>query len=222
MLPAHTNNINRRALGQSGRYITARSKAQQIQDVVQVKREQDEIVSSTQAENSAEHQKSPEEQESDAAKSLVEVARQQQQIGISMNTETISINTGSDSDADASIAYSRRCPVTTCEDHMKCFSSKADRDRHTMTHFNGQIKCGVPICSRWDDVFETVEHLKNHLRRSHLWAWLDPLLYEDYLEHLDDCVVRMVELQASAKATGCPMSSCLYHHVEFSSKYRRD
>ena len=195
-------------------------------------------VSVIQARDGSQSRITPEEQDRDVEEILVEVAREQHPASTVMHTETNSVNTGGEPEADASIEYSRKCPVTTCESHRKGFPRKAERDKHTMTHFEGSFKCGSRLCGRsyifFENSFNNIEDLRHHVRGlTHLSSFREFERFRccvcthvfdrsSYLEHLDDCMVHTVELEAAGMARPCPVSDCCDHHLmDFPSKYLR-
>lgn len=238
VLPAHANEFNLRALAQSSRYIAAQSKAQEAKDVVRDNLQQVGGVSVIQARDGSQSRITPEEQDRDVAEILVEVAREQHPASTVMDTETNSVNTGGEPEADASMEYSRKCPVTTCEFHRKGFPRKAERDKHTMTHFDGPFKCGSELYGRsfnFEELLKNTEGLiTHHVRGSaHHFSFCEFKRFKccvctrvfdrsAYLEHLNDCIVHTVELEASGRARRCPVSFCDHHLMDFPSKYLRD
>lgn len=235
VLPAHADEFNLRALAQSSRYIAAQSKAQEAKDVVRDNLQQVGGVSVIQARDGSQSRITPEEQDRDVAEILVEVAREQHPASTVMDTETNSVNTGGEPEADASMEYSRKCPVTTCEFHRKGFPRKGERDKHTMTHFDGPFKCSSELCDRSysSEIFDNVEDLRHHVRGStHHSSFCEFKRFKccvctrvfdrsAYLEHLNDCIVHTVELEASGRARACPMPFCDHHLMDFPSKYLR-
>lgn len=233
VLPAHANEFNLRALAQSSRYIAAQSKAQEAKDVVRDDLQQVGGVSVIQARDGSQSRITPEEQDRDVAEILVEVAREQHPASTVMDTETNSVNTGGEPEADASMEYSRKCPVATCEFHRKGFPRKAERDKHTMTHFEGSFNWGYELCGRSYsfEILDNIEDLRHHVRGStHLSSFRELERFKcyvctrvfdrsGYLEHMDDCMVHTVELEASGRARACPVPFCDHHLMDFPSKY---
>ncbi|KAL9065224.1 MAG: hypothetical protein Q9161_008382 [Pseudevernia consocians] len=150
VLPAHADDINIRALAQSSRYIAAQSKAQKTKDIVRGDVQQNGDVfgdiSVRQPQHGSKSPITPEEQDWDAAETLIEVAKGQRTVSTAMDTEAISVDTGGDSDADASIEDSWRCRFATCEYYHRPFLLKMERDEHTRKHAKGNIKCGLWSC----------------------------------------------------------------------------
>ena len=162
----------------------------------------------------------PEEQDWDAAETLVEVAKEQHRVSTAMDAEAISVDSGGESDAGASIEYSWKCPFVTCEYNVIGFSLKIQRDEHTRTHIKGNLKslkCGFWSC-RCASIgkpknpkfyFDDVEQLKNHVHKHHhgVLCLVGNVLcnmclrnFNDnelsYIEHLDDCVLHALEAVA--------------------------
>lgn len=182
-----------------------------------------------------ESRNTPEKQDLDAARTLVEVAGEQHAISTASNNGKISVDTGVETKAKASMEYSRKCPVTTCEYHHRGFLLKEERNKHTMTHFKGDIKCGCYICRfPGGKVFNDLEQLRSHFReylRGYTNSGRKGFICElcscqfdgsDFLKHLDDCIIHTVELEASGRARGCPMPSCSHHQRDFPSKHQRE
>ncbi|KAF2109246.1 hypothetical protein BDV96DRAFT_503010 [Lophiotrema nucula] len=119
-----------------------------------------------------------------------------------------------------------KCPITTCEYHLKGFARKYDKNRHTLTHYKGTMVCG--FCpgsgSAAEKSFNRADVFKRHLtsvhgveqnppnsrkksptgRKAHAGA--QPNLAgtcstcsvtfanaQEFYEHLDDCVLRVVQ-----------------------------
>ena len=151
----------------------------------------------------------PEEQDWDAAETLVEVAKGQRTVSTAMDTKAISVDTGGDSDADASIEDFWRCRFATCEYYHGPFLLKMERDEHTRKLAKGNIKCDLWSCRFASAAkpenpkfyFENVEQLKNHINKNHhgvsyrlgnIRCDLCCRIFSDdnlsYLEHFYDCV----------------------------------
>ncbi|KAK6416098.1 hypothetical protein LTR95_017497, partial [Oleoguttula sp. CCFEE 5521] len=70
---------------------------------------------------------------------------------------------------DSLVVRAHKCPISTCEYHVKGFARYYDLNRHTLTHFKGAITCGFcPI----DDTngaktFNRIDVLKRHLTSVH-------------------------------------------------------
>lgn len=242
ILPAHAININLRALAQSSRYIVTQSVAQETKDILRGDSQRVEDVSVVQARDGFESRITPEEQNLDAAEILVEVAKGQQPTSVATDAGTISVAPFGESDVGFSMEYSQTCPVPTCEYHHKRFSLKAERDKHTMTHVEGDMICDYYTCPfrsfDWSNDrisnlrVDNVKHVKNHVYIFHdgphnpikvleCQVCFRELSRPDYLDHLDGCIVRTVEFEASGRARACPVSSCDHHVVEFPSRYLR-
>jgi hypothetical protein len=62
-----------------------------------------------------------------------------------------------------------KCPITTCEYHMKGFARKYDKNRHTLTHYKGTMVCG--FCpgsgSAAEKSFNRADVFKRHLTSVH-------------------------------------------------------
>ena len=230
-MPANVNDINLRALAQSGRYIAAQSKAHFPKDILRDDVQKPGDLGTIPAQHRGESQITAEErtivEEQDlweAAEILVEVAEEQHAIPKMMDTETISANNGNGSDVDASIEYSRRCPVTSCEYHHKKFALRGERDKHTRTHFQGLIKCGFYHCRSGIFFFNKVERLVKHVYKHHnhdFNGFRDLRGFQDFggsMKHLGDYILNLVEFEASGKARPCPIATCEYHHRIFPSK----
>jgi len=120
-----------------------------------------------------------------------------------------------------------KCPIQTCEYHIKGFARKYDKNRHTLTHYKGTMVCG--FCpgsgSAAEKSFNRADVFKRHLTSVHGVEQTPPnsrrkspsgrKLYgsaaesstagtcstcgvtfanaQDFYEHLDDCVLRVVQ-----------------------------
>ena len=62
-----------------------------------------------------------------------------------------------------------KCPITTCAYHLKGFSRKYDKNRHTLTHYKGTMVCG--FCpgsgSAAEKSFNRADVFKRHLANVH-------------------------------------------------------
>ncbi|KAF2747504.1 zinc finger-containing protein [Sporormia fimetaria CBS 119925] len=62
-----------------------------------------------------------------------------------------------------------KCPITTCEYHVKGFARKYDKNRHTLTHYKGTMVCG--FCpgsgSPAEKSFNRADVFKRHLTSVH-------------------------------------------------------
>ncbi|KAK3327983.1 hypothetical protein B0T19DRAFT_179451 [Cercophora scortea] len=133
-----------------------------------------------------------------------------------------------------------KCPITTCEYHIKGFARKYDKNRHTLTHYKGTMVCG--FCpgsgSAAEKSFNRADVFKRHLTAVHGVEQTPPnsrkkaagsanggsaaskklTSYapdatgkcstcsqtfsnaQDFYEHLDDCVLRIVQQEDPAEA----------------------
>jgi hypothetical protein len=62
-----------------------------------------------------------------------------------------------------------KCPIATCEYHLKGFARKYDKNRHTLTHYKGTMVCG--FCpgsgSAAEKSFNRADVFKRHLTSVH-------------------------------------------------------
>jgi hypothetical protein len=62
-----------------------------------------------------------------------------------------------------------KCPIVTCEYHLKGFARKYDKNRHTLTHYKGTMVCG--FCpgsgSAAEKSFNRADVFKRHLTSVH-------------------------------------------------------
>ncbi|KAL2162804.1 hypothetical protein VTH06DRAFT_6640 [Thermothelomyces fergusii] len=129
-----------------------------------------------------------------------------------------------------------KCPITTCEYHIKGFARKYDKNRHTLTHYKGTMVCG--FCpgsgSAAEKSFNRADVFKRHLMAVHGVEQTPPNSRkktaggssgntkltgyapdatgkcstcsqtfsnaQDFYEHLDDCVLRIVQQEDPAEA----------------------
>lgn len=127
-----------------------------------------------------------------------------------------------------------KCPIQTCEYHIKGFARKYDKNRHTLTHYKGTMVCG--FCpgsgSAAEKSFNRADVFKRHLtavhgveqsppnsrKKSGNNGAKKPTGYapdatgkcstcsatfsnaQDFYEHLDDCVLRIVQQEDPAEA----------------------
>ncbi|KAI0396167.1 hypothetical protein F5Y17DRAFT_138851 [Xylariaceae sp. FL0594] len=129
-----------------------------------------------------------------------------------------------------------KCPIMTCEYHVKGFARKYDKNRHTLTHYKGTMVCG--FCpgsgSAAEKSFNRADVFKRHLTAVHAVEQTPPNSRkktapstnsgkkltgyapdatgkcstcsatfsnaQDFYEHLDDCVLRIVQQEDPAEA----------------------
>ncbi|KAG5926211.1 hypothetical protein E4U53_003122, partial [Claviceps sorghi] len=62
-----------------------------------------------------------------------------------------------------------KCPIDSCEYHVKGFARKYDKNRHALTHYRGTMVC--PFCpgigSPYEKVFARADVFKRHLATAH-------------------------------------------------------
>ncbi|KAK7753110.1 hypothetical protein SLS62_004841 [Diatrype stigma] len=129
-----------------------------------------------------------------------------------------------------------KCPIQTCDYHIKGFARKYDKNRHTLTHYKGTMVCG--FCpgpgSAAEKSFNRADVFKRHLTAVHNVEQTPPNSRkktsasansgkkltgyptgatgkcstcsatfsnaQDFYEHLDDCVLRIVQQEDPAEA----------------------
>ncbi|KAI2609302.1 hypothetical protein GGR54DRAFT_618549 [Hypoxylon sp. NC1633] len=130
-----------------------------------------------------------------------------------------------------------KCPIQTCDYHVKGFARKYDKNRHTLTHYKGTMVCG--FCpgsgSAAEKSFNRADVFKRHLTAVHGVEQNPPNSRkktsassmnsgkkltgyapdatgkcstcsatfsnaQDFYEHLDDCVLRIVQQEDPAEA----------------------
>ncbi|KXJ92842.1 hypothetical protein Micbo1qcDRAFT_203015 [Microdochium bolleyi] len=128
-----------------------------------------------------------------------------------------------------------KCPIMTCDYHVKGFARKYDKNRHTLTHYKGTMVCG--FCpgsgSAAEKSFNRADVFKRHLTAVHGVEQTPPNSRkkssastaskqlsgyaadatgkcstcsatfsnaQDFYEHLDDCVLRIVQQEDPAEA----------------------
>ncbi|KAM0813722.1 putative C2H2-type domain-containing protein [Seiridium cardinale] len=129
-----------------------------------------------------------------------------------------------------------KCPIQTCDYHVKGFARKYDKNRHTLTHYKGTMVCG--FCpgsgSAAEKSFNRADVFKRHLTAVHGVEQTPPNSRkktsasvnsgkkltgyaadatgkcstcsvtfsnaQDFYEHLDDCVLRIVQQEDPAEA----------------------
>jgi hypothetical protein len=128
-----------------------------------------------------------------------------------------------------------KCPIQTCEYHVKGFARKYDKNRHTLTHYKGTMVCG--FCpgsgSAAEKSFNRADVFKRHLTAVHNVEQTPPnsrkritagsntaqpsgyasdatgkcstcsqtfTSAQDFYEHLDDCVLRIVQQEDPSEA----------------------
>jgi hypothetical protein len=128
-----------------------------------------------------------------------------------------------------------KCPIATCDYHVKGFARKYDKNRHTLTHYKGTMVCG--FCphsgSAAEKSFNRADVFKRHLTAVHGVEQTPPnsrkkvggpgaakkpvghapdatgkcsvcsatfSSAQDFYEHLDDCVLRIVQQEDPSEA----------------------
>jgi hypothetical protein len=129
-----------------------------------------------------------------------------------------------------------KCPIATCDYHIKGFARKYDKNRHTLTHYKGTMVCG--FCpgsgSAAEKSFNRADVFKRHLTSVHAVEQSPPNSRkkvtaganagkklagyapdatgkcstcsatfsnaQDFYEHLDDCVLRIVQQEDPSEA----------------------
>ncbi|TLS25763.1 hypothetical protein PpBr36_07527 [Pyricularia pennisetigena] len=128
-----------------------------------------------------------------------------------------------------------KCPIQTCDYHIKGFARKYDKNRHTLTHYKGTMVCG--FCpgsgSAAEKSFNRADVFKRHLTAVHGVEQTPPNSRkksgsgaaakklssyapdatgkcstcsgtfnnaQEFYEHLDDCVLRIVQQEDPAEA----------------------
>lgn len=129
-----------------------------------------------------------------------------------------------------------KCPIMTCDYHVKGFARKYDKNRHTLTHYKGTMVCG--FCpgsgSAAEKSFNRADVFKRHLTSVHAVEQTPPNSRkktsgnvnngkklsgyapdatgkcstcsqtfsnaQDFYEHLDDCVLRIVQQEEPSEA----------------------
>ncbi|TVY35498.1 Metallothionein expression activator [Lachnellula occidentalis] len=129
-----------------------------------------------------------------------------------------------------------KCPIATCDYHIKGFARKYDKNRHTLTHYKGTMVCG--FCpgsgSNAEKSFNRADVFKRHLTSVHAVEQTPPNSRkktssninngkklsgyapdatgkcstcsatfsnaQDFYEHLDDCVLRIVQQEEPSEA----------------------
>jgi len=128
-----------------------------------------------------------------------------------------------------------KCPLATCAYHVKGFARKYDKNRHTLTHYKGNMVCGFcpgsgsssEKCFNRADVFKRhltsvhgVEQTPPNSRKKSPGGTTDKKVSvrgpdisgkcstcsatfsnaQDFYEHLDDCVLRVVQQEEPSEA----------------------
>ncbi|KAI0117056.1 hypothetical protein F4814DRAFT_273232 [Daldinia grandis] len=143
-----------------------------------------------------------------------------------------------------------KCPIQTCDYHVKGFARKYDKNRHTLTHYKGTMVCG--FCpgsgSAAEKSFNRADVFKRHLTAVHGVEQTAPnsrkkaatsvnsgkkltgyapdatgkcstcsATFEnaqDFYEHLDDCVLRIVQQEDPAEAINAKRLAEVEHDEE--------
>ncbi|KAL2153930.1 hypothetical protein VTH82DRAFT_2606 [Thermothelomyces myriococcoides] len=115
-----------------------------------------------------------------------------------------------------------KCPIETCEYHIKGFARKYDKNRHALTHYKGTMVC--PFCpgagTPYEKAFNRADVFKRHLTAVHNVEQTPPNsrkmvlpsgagraggigakcnicqsqfgTAQEFYEHLDDCVLNVI------------------------------
>lgn len=143
-----------------------------------------------------------------------------------------------------------KCPIQTCDYHVKGFARKYDKNRHTLTHYKGTMVCG--FCpgsgSAAEKSFNRADVFKRHLTAVHGVEQTPPNSRkktastantgkkltgyapdatgkcstcsstfsnaQDFYEHLDDCVLRIVQQEDPSEAVNARRLAEVQNDVE--------
>ncbi|KAH6660562.1 hypothetical protein BKA67DRAFT_548440 [Truncatella angustata] len=113
-----------------------------------------------------------------------------------------------------------KCPIESCEYHVKGFARKYDKNRHALTHYKGTMVC--PFCpgpgTAYEKAFNRADVFKRHLTAVHNVEQTPPnsrklivagnssrsgnarcsicqarfSTAQEFYEHLDDCVLNVI------------------------------
>ncbi|KAL2126007.1 hypothetical protein VTI74DRAFT_1961 [Chaetomium olivicolor] len=129
-----------------------------------------------------------------------------------------------------------KCPIESCEYHVKGFARKYDKNRHALTHYKGTMVC--PFCpgagSPYEKAFNRADVFKRHLTAVHNVEQTPPnsrklilstgagratglgakcnicqsqfATAQEFYEHLDDCVLNVI-VPSTPKAAGSASGS---------------
>lgn len=152
-----------------------------------------------------------------------------------------------------------KCPIPTCDYHIKGFARKYDKNRHTLTHYKGTMICG--FCpgsgSPAEKSFNRADVFKRHLTSVHGVEQYPPnsrkksnlaskeleknLLSghvadatgkcstcnssftnaQDFYEHLDDCVLRIVQQEEPSEAINAARLAEVENDIEVQETLRK-
>ncbi|ETS87534.1 hypothetical protein PFICI_01362 [Pestalotiopsis fici W106-1] len=121
-----------------------------------------------------------------------------------------------------------KCPIETCEYHIKGFARKYDKNRHALTHYKGTMVC--PFCpgpgTAYEKAFNRADVFKRHLTAVHNVEQTPPnsrkmimtgggssragdarcsicqarfSTAQEFYEHLDDCVLNVIVVPTTPK-----------------------
>lgn len=130
-----------------------------------------------------------------------------------------------------------KCPIESCEYHIKGFARKYDKNRHALTHYKGTMVC--PFCAgagtAYEKAFNRADVFKRHLTAVHNVEQTPPnsrklvvsvtrdvaatgarcsicqshfATAQEFYEHLDDCVLNVIVPTTTPKSAGTVGSGC--------------
>ncbi|KAL2169901.1 hypothetical protein VTG60DRAFT_5516 [Thermothelomyces hinnuleus] len=131
-----------------------------------------------------------------------------------------------------------KCPIETCEYHIKGFARKYDKNRHALTHYKGTMVC--PFCpgagTAYEKAFNRADVFKRHLTAVHNVEQTPPNsrkmvlpsgagraggigakcnicqsqfgTAQEFYEHLDDCVLNVI-VPSTPKTAGSGSGSSM-------------
>ncbi|KAK3394041.1 hypothetical protein B0H63DRAFT_33143 [Podospora didyma] len=140
-----------------------------------------------------------------------------------------------------------KCPIETCEYHIKGFARKYDKNRHALTHYKGTMVC--PFCAgvgtAYEKAFNRADVFKRHLTAVHNVEQTPPnsrklvlssvagrlgglgakcsicqsqfATAQEFYEHLDDCVLNVI-VPSTPKTTGSGSGSASVRKDSTTSK----
>lgn len=113
-----------------------------------------------------------------------------------------------------------KCPIETCEYHVKGFARKYDKNRHALTHYKGSMSC--PFCpgagTAYEKSFNRADVFKRHLTSVHNVEQTPPNSRKLFVGDPSNLRARGLETPGGARCSICQLGFAapqdFYEHLD--------
>lgn len=113
-----------------------------------------------------------------------------------------------------------KCPIETCEYHIKGFARKYDKNRHALTHYKGSMSC--PFCpgagTAYEKSFNRADVFKRHLTSVHNVEQTPPNSRKLFVGDPSNLRARGLETPGGARCSICQLGFAapqdFYEHLD--------